>query len=87
MNKNFEMAKVLGTVSLVSAVISAGVYLGFIENLVSTYQFTDGREQIAADIFKFHFAELKISYCLFFVTFLFVLATLFFAYKGYKKDK
>lgn len=87
MNKNFEMSKVLGMISLVLGITSSAIYLGFVQNLIATYQFTNGREQIAASIFKFHFSELKFSYALFFVTLLFFLGTLFFAYKGYRESK
>ena len=87
MNKNFEMAKIAGMVSLVSGIVSSAIYLGFIQNLTATYQFTNGREQIAASIFKFHLSELRISYYLFIFTFFCVLVTLFFAYKGYRESK
>lgn len=87
MNKNFELAKVLGSVSLVLGVVSSAIYLGFVQNLIATYQFTDGREQIAASIFKFHLSELKYAYVLFFLTLLRVLSTLYFAYRGYKEAK
>lgn len=87
MNKYFEMARVTGGISLVTAIMSSAVYLGFKSTTASSLQYLNGKEELVDIVFHSHLSELRLAYTLAGVTIFCLGIMLVFGYKGFRASK
>jgi hypothetical protein len=87
MNKYFKLAKLSVSMSLVPTIVGSAMYIGFIARNASGLQYLNGKEELVDIIFRSHLSELRTAYCLWGMAFIFLLATVYFSYLGYKAEK
>lgn len=87
MNKNLELAKILGLLSITAGILFSAVHLSTAAIKIGSFQFMDGREQLADLAFKNSLFELGLSFVFLFLAVSLLTLTIIFSVKGYREKK
>jgi hypothetical protein len=86
-NKNFELAKISTLMAITLSIIGSAFYLSYMHIVASSFQFMNGREELAATAMKLYFNNLAYAYALWLSAIIFLCIATYYWYMGVFRTK